>query len=811
MLVGRVTDPRTANRGLFAWVHLARLVNRYARSMNLVQRAATFRLAAKLMRFHLPEPECVLHRRLLAALVAAVMALACAAPQSKSAVGVTPSSSDRVFEAAGVGRLHDQTTLTARGEVAASRGQYREAEELFRRAIEEDEGFRAHVMLGRLLRAQGRRKEAREQFQVVIDAYNDERILHEDAEAMSYVAISAWAFGAFQDAYHAFSTSFGVDPSRVETAIEWSRMLIEKHDHKRAERLLATLAKKRPDDASILTALGWVHFQQGTQLSLASRNARRAITLSPQHGAAHVLLAELSLVDMETDGALLHVERALRINPKDLEALAIKASILFLADRMDELSAVERQVRSLHPTFARFYGQLAMHAVVEHRYVEGVGFAEQSVRVDPDYAEGYAVLGLNLLRIGREDEGYSALKEAWRRDKYDARVLNTLNLYERVFRTQYTTLEHRRMVLRLHRKEQAVLRRYLLRHLDHAITDLSERYDVEPPSPLHIDLLASKDDFSVRTTGLPNLGLQGVCFGNVVTVVSPLAGSYNWGQITWHELAHVFHLKLSNGRVPRWFTEGLAEFEAQRARPEWKREKDHALALAFRKGRLPRLSEFNRAFTHAKSRDELYLVYYASSVAAEYFVTTYGMEKVRQMLESWGRGSNTEQVIQSVLGIDTQAFDSGFARYLQRRFERAPDHRRYDRHVKVASAAHSRGDGALRRRELLRAVEVDPNRSEAWAGLLDVSMTTKDETLRLRALRNLSMLRQHSRLTWLAFVRELHGRGMWKELVDVGASAIFVSPYDHEIHSKYGDALRRTGRLKQARFEYETARMLGKR
>ena len=79
---------------------------------------------------------------------------------------------------------------------------------------------------------------------------------------------------------------------------------------------------------------------------------------------------------------------------------------------------------------------------------------------------------------------------------------------------------------------------------------------------------------AIRTVGLPDIGALGVCFGQVITAMSPATGDINWGMVLWHELGHVFAIQLSNSRVPRWFTEGLSEYETLIARPEWRREND---------------------------------------------------------------------------------------------------------------------------------------------------------------------------------------------------------------------------------------------
>ena len=54
---------------------------------------------------------------------------------------------------------------------------------------------------------------------------------------------------------------------------------------------------------------------------------------------------------------------------------------------------------------------------------------------------------------------------------------------------------------------------------------------------------------------------------------------FNFARVLWHELAHSYALALSDARVPRWFTEGLAS--GRRARSAW----DASAAARFRRGR----------------------------------------------------------------------------------------------------------------------------------------------------------------------------------------------------------------------------------
>jgi hypothetical protein len=111
-----------------------------------------------------------------------------------------------------------------------------------------------------------------------------------------------------------------------------------------------------------------------------------------------------------------------------------------------------------------------------------------------------------------------------------------------------------------------------------------------------------------------------VCFGKTLAAMSPKVEHFNIGMTLWHELAHVFHIQLSKNRVPRWFTEGLAEYETLVARREWRREYDSDLYDALKRGRVPPLSDMNTAFSHAEDMGDMATAYYASTQVVGFIV-----------------------------------------------------------------------------------------------------------------------------------------------------------------------------------------------
>jgi tetratricopeptide (TPR) repeat protein len=136
--------------------------------------------------------------------------------------------------------------------------------------------------------------------------------------------------------------------------------------------------------------------------------------------------------------------------------------------------------------------------------------------------------------------------------------------------------------------------------------------------------------------------------------------------VLWHELSHVFAIQLSDSRVPRWFTEGLSEYETIRARPEWRRENDADLWNSLAEGTLPSVSQLNHAFMRP-STQEVLVAYHLSSVTIEYIVSRYGFPKIVEALKLFAKGQETPEVIAKITGKSVAAFDKEFREHLRAR------------------------------------------------------------------------------------------------------------------------------------------------
>ena len=648
--------------------------------------------------------------------------------------------------------LHARAELL-RGQALRAQGKLHEAEHAWRAGLRHAkthaaESYVAHVLLGRLLSDQGEQNQAQRHFRVLVDAYNSGLVASDQGETLAYVAMAARALGAFHDANEAFAESIAARPGHVRTLLEWTDLFIEKDDRAQALETIEVALKYNSRSPRARATLARIKIESPLGFTTAATELDAALSINPNLVLAHTTRAAMALRDMDLVAADEHLNRALAIDPTDLEALSMRVAVRFLADDTAGQARAEAAVLRLNPHFSRMYSIVSRYAEWEHRYEDLIRLARRALSIDKEDAEAHATLAINLLRTGDEEAGRKALDEAWQRDHFNARVFHLMNLYDQVIDPSYVTFNSTHFIFRVHKDERKVLAPYLPKFMELAYAALEKHYGISPPAPIRIELYATEEDFSVRTTGMPNVGVQGVCFGRVITAVSPEAGPFNWGQILWHELSHVFHLQLSHNRVPRWFTEGLAEYETTQARPEWQREEDRALYVAFARGDVPPLSGLTRAFTLAQDPDALTAAYHTAMLAVRYVIDQYGMERVIAMLKAWGQGLSTEQVFTEALGVPIATVDGGFRDYLRTRFDhfarefhvnipspeaidglrarRGQEPRNADVRAQLALALISAGKYARAKRAVRAALFLDPKHAVAHFALSRIALEDGD-------------------------------------------------------------------------------------
>ncbi|MBL8612239.1 MAG: tetratricopeptide repeat protein [Myxococcales bacterium] len=562
--------------------------------------------------------------------------------------------------------------VVVRARVLAATGKVQDAIKLLEgvKTATGRDGRAARLLLGELRIESGKRADAEEPLMKNVEEYNDNKIADNDAEGLAVIARTVHLLRSHREANKTFNKAELADKKRVQTLLWRSELYLEKYDPGHAEEVVKEGLALAPKRADLLVMMARVKLEQSLDFDAADKLANDALAQNPKHTGAFAVKAGLALRDMDLTAADAALKKGLDVNPNDLELLSLRAAVRFLADDKPGYEAAKKEVFARNKEYSAFYGIVGDYAEWEHRYDDIIAMMKEAVKVDADDPRAWAQLGLTQMRGGDEKGGLDALNKAWARDKFNIRVFNTLNLYEQTIANQYELGEGGVFKVRYPKDERAMLERYVPQLLGEAWASMKSRYGFVPTVPIQVEMYGGREPFSVRTSGLPNVGIQGVCFGRVVASMSPKSEPFNWGNVLWHELGHVFAIQLSKNHVPRWFTEGLSEYETIARRPEWSRELDPQLYSAIKEGTLPNAVDMNRAFTHANSAADVTVAYYASSQMLVWTVERFGMPRVVEALKLWGMGLRTPDVLQKAFGVSASEYDAGFRAWAMKRLER---------------------------------------------------------------------------------------------------------------------------------------------
>ena len=582
------------------------------------------------------------------------------------------ADADKHAQAASSSATQKVRATIVRAEVLAATGKKLDAIKLLE-TVKTGKGSdvrRVRLLLGEYLIDVGRRADADDPLHKVIEDYNDGTITGQDAEGNAHVGRAAFLLRSPKDANTAFKESERADKKRVETLLWAAELFLDKYDAGHAEEEIKEALAVAPKRADAIVALARVKLDQTLDFEEGEKLAKEALAIHPKHTGALAVRAGIALRDMDIAGAEKAIAEGLAVDPNNLELLSLKAASRFLDDDLTGFEAMKKQVLSRNPQYARMYGIIGEYAEWEHRYDDIVAMMKEATKLDPDDGKAWAELGLTQMRGGDEAAGMVSIQKAWSKDHFNVRVFNTLNMYEKDIPNDYELVSDGVFKVRYAKEERPVMERYVPRMLGEAFASMKARYDFVPTVPVQVEMYASRQTFSVRTSGLPNIGIQGVCFGRVIAAISPKAEPFNYGNVLWHELGHVFAIQLSKNHVPRWFTEGLSEYETIARRPEWARELDPELYQAINSGKLPGAVDMNRAFTHASDASDVTVAYYAASQMLVWTVERFGMPRVALALKLWGAGKKTPDVIKGAFGVTAQEYDAGYRQWQLGRLSR---------------------------------------------------------------------------------------------------------------------------------------------
>lgn len=653
----------------------------------------------------------------------------------------------------------------------------------------------------------GKRAEATREFREFIEIYNARGGNITTRELIS-VAIAVTYLGTddpqyYKDAMAAYDRAIAADPTNMEARVKLAELFLDKYNGGEAKRTIAAALARNGDHVPALVVEARRRDFDGERG--ADSVLSRALKLEPANVPGLVLRARF-LADVEDfAGARREIERALRANANDAEALAFSMAIALVSGDSAGHASSARRYASLYPGNAGAYVDVAELLARVRQYAGAAEWARRGTQVDSTSWQAHSVLGLNLLRLGQIAAARRSLEKSFAGDPYNVWVKNTLDLLDTF--DEYDEITRGRFTFMIDTAESRVMSLYLGELADRAFTTFAARYGYSPTSPIRVEVYRSHADFSVRTVGLAGLGALGVSFGNTIAFDSPAAkdaGPFNWASTAWHEIAHTFTLGASDMRVPRWFSEGLSVFEERRGRRGWGQNVSPAFLQAYTDGKLHPASRLNDGFVRPAYPQQVIFSYYQASLVCEFIVRDFGERALMDMLQGYRDGSGTEQVVRRVLRMDLTAFDKRFDAYVRERFATAiaaVRDRSYQREVAEGRAMLQRGDAEAAVVALQRARAEFPDyggADGAYPHLARALLARNDRAGAVEALSTMTGLGDVSYETHLSLVDLLLQTGDTARAADALESAMFMNPFDIAQHERLARLYARSGEKRKA-------------
>jgi tetratricopeptide (TPR) repeat protein len=615
-------------------------------------------------------------------------------------------------------------------------------------------------------------------------------------------AEALWKAQDFKGSMAEFEALIKANPKNADYRVRFGNLFYERYNAPEAQKLYEEALAIDSKNARAL--LGIAQILSDNYDPRVNDAATKALEADPKLFEAHEMMAKAALEDDNRSKADAEADAALKINPNAIDAIAVKALMDLLVDKPSPWVDKIGNRGKGYETIAFFY-------MINRRYEESIDYYRKAIAVQPDLWSAHSALGLNLMRLGHEEEARKELQLAYDNHFADAATSNSLTLIDSY--KKFDTFRTPKGALVLNKKEEDVLKPYFESEMQRAMATYEKKYNYKLTVPLQVEVYPDHDDFAVRTAGLPGIGgILGVTFNNVIAMDSPSGrapGSFHWASTMWHEMSHAYILSLTNERMPRWFTEGLAVHEETTAtgHPDWGDRMTPEIIAAIRDKKLLSVSEIDRGFVHPTYPSQVVVSYYQAGKICDFIAQKWGEAKLLDIVHAFAKDIPTNDVIRQQLGMEPDAFDKEFLAMIDKETSKTvsgfADWTKQVREMNQL-AKDGKDDEVIAKG---RAVEnVYPEYVESgnvYTAVADACLKKKDTACALDELGRYNKIGGRDPDTVKQYAKLLTDAGRKKEAIDALERLNYIAPLDVELHERLGGLMFDTGDVKGAVKEYQ--------
>jgi len=639
--------------------------------------------------------------------------------------------------------------------------------------------------------------------------------------AAAFRAEAAWALGDLKLANQLFQQAMTDSTANAAAKVRWGDLFAASHQNAEAMNIYREVLAEETGNAFALLGAARVlvdRFEDAANSYLQPLIEGQVIDDGALVGA-WLLVTQVALENNrydEAEAALDEAEIIIRRNDWPLlEVYALRAAADLLNNvdggRWTELALAD------NPHFGGIYATPAHFYVITRRYRDAIDLYQKAVDTEPGLAAAHEELGINLLRDNQMTRARRHLEIAYAEDPFSPKAVNTLRLMDsysdfRLIDDRPETPGSVPITLRLHKSEAAAIAPYAIELTRDSMAVFTERYGFALREPVIIEMYPDHEDFAVRTAGMPGLGILGATFGYVIAMDSPSGRppqQFQWGTTLWHELAHVFTLEASDHLVPRWYSEGVSVFEEWRSGPNPGVRIPMSVYNAMKDGRFLPVANLDEGFLRPTYEEQVIVSYMQAGLVCDFIDRHYGEEALRNILFEFRDGLKTVAAIESVLGISTAEFDTGFAAFVETEhgavLEQLDDWHHTQTEISTKVAAEEWQEAAELARKLIAIIPQYVEPDSPYLALARSQHELSEQAAARDSLETYWRNGGYDPASLKRLAEWFVDAGQNDVAIKVLQSVNLVDPLDLELHGTLGEMLLESGQAENALREFEIA------
>lgn len=286
-----------------------------------------------------------------------------------------------------------------------SAGDVRQAEQLYRKAVEVDRAHGPAVSaLGTACLRLGKLEEA------VANLQRASELTPDRVEVHSNLGVAMARVGRLADAVACFERALRLDPGMIDARNNLGNALRELGRLDEAAACFRELLVRQGPNAATLSNLGLVLLAQGRGAE-AVAHLRQATSIAPNDAGVLVDLGRTLIDCGDPAEAIGLLERACRLRPDLCDAHFHLGAALIRAENPKAAIASLEQAIALNPTLADAHCALGAALAKSQDFEAGVLHFQEALRLRPQYPEALISLGNALRNCGNFAEAFERVRQ----------------------------------------------------------------------------------------------------------------------------------------------------------------------------------------------------------------------------------------------------------------------------------------------------------------------------------------------------------------------------------------------------------------